>query len=212
LVLTFDPFWGAHPQGLHQNVAGSHVQYLARVSVSDIALKAHIYYNVRLQGKMVMRQGWYRLALAVFAVTAGANEGATQGLGQTLEVQVTQSGFAGETGRLWIIQPDGKWIVRRVGPGAPQEPVATGSLTETQVAELRTQLERSDFQSLPNSFGESVQVNPHRLVIRWGGREVMLTSPPGENPIASTPVPSTPQTQRQRAAAIAREVQRLTAE
>lgn len=163
-------------------------------------------------GKMDMRRGWFRLTLAIFAIGARGNEGAAQGLGQTLEVQVTQSGFAGEMGRLWIIQPDGRWVVKRVGPGAAQEPTATGSLTEAQVAGLRTELEKRDFQSLPSTFGARVEVNPHRVVIRWGAREVMLTSPPGENPVASPPGPSSSLSQEQRLAAIVREVQRLTTE
>jgi hypothetical protein len=159
-----------------------------------------------------MRQGWCSLVFAVLAAAIGGGEGAAQGLGQPLEMQITQSGFAGETGRVWTVRPDGTWTVRRLGPGAPEAPTATGSLTEAQIAELRRLLDRNDFQALPNSLGEPVDVNPHRLTIRWGRREVVLMTPPGDNPLVKLPQASVPQTPEQRVVAIARDVQKLTTE
>jgi hypothetical protein len=58
-----------------------------------------------------------------------------------------------------------------------------------------------------------VDVNPHRLTIRWDRREVVLMTPPGDNPLVKLPEEaSVPQTPEQRAVAIARGIQKLTTE
>ena len=143
-----------------------------------------------------------------------SGEGAAQqGLDQPLEVRVTQTGFAGETGRAWTVQPDGSWAVRGIGPGALPGPAATGRLTEAQLTELRASLDRNDFRALPGETGAAaVPVNPHRVTISLGGREVVVTTPPGEDPLATVGATGGSRTPEARVAAIARDVRKLTAE
>jgi len=164
---------------------------------------------------MNIRRSWALWALGIFAAvaTAGGEGAAQQGLDQPLEVQVTQTGFAGETGRAWTVQPDGSWAIRDIGPGASPGPVATGRLTEAQLGQLHASLDRNDFRTLPSETGAAaVPVNPHRVTISLGGRKVVVTTPPGEDPLATVGAARGSWTPEGRVAAIVHDVRRLTAQ
>ena len=109
-----------------------------------------------------MRHGWHWFAWVVGTASCVGGLVAAQVIERPLEVRITQTGFAGETGRLWTIQQDGSWTMRRIGPG-DAAPV-TGSLTASQAAELRAALQQNEVQSLRGAAGASVPVDgepPH---------------------------------------------------
>jgi hypothetical protein len=99
-------------------------------------------------------------------------------LKEKLEIRDLQGGFAGFTGRAWIIEPDGSYQAGRVGPNDRFEAESKGRLSKEKLAELARQLARNDLLALKDT-GEA-GVNPHVVTIQFGKRTVTLNLPAGE--------------------------------
>jgi hypothetical protein len=97
----------------------------------------------------------------------------------------TQSGFAGETGNVWTIAPDCSFTVaRQVGLNVLQ-PHKQGQLTPEQRAELKGMLDRMAATVLPEQLGAGPQVNARRITLSYGGKQSVLSLPPGGGDIAT---------------------------
>ena len=94
-----------------------------------------------------------------------------------------QSGFAGETGTVWSIAPDCSFTIARQIGAKVLEPHKRGHLTIDQQARLKDMLDRSAQLDFQNRRGVSPQVNPRRISLSYGGREAVLTLPPGGDAI-----------------------------
>ena len=117
---------------------------------------------------------------------SGTNMAQESSLSAPLLVKDLQSGFAGETGRVWTISPDGSYAVaRQIGLNV-LDPDKQGRLTPEQWAQLKTLLDRMAVMALPRQLGGAPQVNARRITLSYGGKESVLNLPPaGGNPGAS---------------------------
>jgi hypothetical protein len=100
-------------------------------------------------------------------------------LSAPLVLQDTQSGYAGETGTVWTIAPDCSFTVaRRIGLKM-LEPYRRGQLTPEQRRQLKELLDRMTAAALPERIGDGPQVNPRRIALAYGGKQAVLSLPPG---------------------------------
>jgi hypothetical protein len=96
-----------------------------------------------------------------------------------LVVKDLQSGFAGETGRVWTISPDGGYTVARQIGLKVLEPDRQGRLLPEQWVQLKTLLDRMAVMALPPQLGGVPQVNARQITLSYGGRESVLNLPHG---------------------------------
>jgi hypothetical protein len=126
-------------------------------------------------------------------------------LKERIELDETQGGFAGFTGRYYVIEPDGSWSTGPIKPQSKKgEPTAKGKLTEKQLAGLAKELGRHDLAGLP-SHG-ATRVNPKVVTIRFGDKASVLQPERGKS------APEEDQAVRARYDAIAQAVKMLCKE
>jgi len=103
-----------------------------------------------------------------------------------LVLKDVQGGFAGETGRVWTISPDGGYTVARQIGLKELDPDQQGRLTPEQWAQLKALLDRMAVLALPRQLGGAPQVNARRITLSYGGQLSVLNLPPaGGGPGAS---------------------------
>ena len=125
------------------------------------------------------------LALLGFLIS-GTNMAQENSQSAPLVVKDLQSGFAGETGRIWTISPDGGYAVSRQIGLKVLEPDKQGRLTPEQWARLKALLDRMAVVALPQQLGGGPEVNARRITFSYGGKESVLNLPPaGGDPGAS---------------------------
>jgi hypothetical protein len=100
-------------------------------------------------------------------------------LSAALVLKDTQGGFAGETGMVWTIAPDRSYTVARQIGRKVLDPHKQGRLTSEQQARLNELLGRMTAAALPEQFGGGPQANPRRITLSYGGKQSMLSVPPG---------------------------------
>jgi hypothetical protein len=100
-------------------------------------------------------------------------------LSAPLVLKDTQSGVAGETGNVWTIAPDCSFTVaRQVGLNLLQ-PHKQGQLAPQQRLQLKQMMDRMAATALPQELGSGPQVNARRITLAYGGKQSVLTLPPG---------------------------------
>ena len=100
-------------------------------------------------------------------------------LSAPLVLKDMQSGVAGETGNVWTIAPDCSFTVaRQVGLNVLQ-PHKQGQLTPQQRLQLKEMMDRMAATALPEQLGSGLQVNARRITLAYGGKQSVLTLPPG---------------------------------
>jgi hypothetical protein len=114
---------------------------------------------------------------AIFVVGAGAavaagdeTNSATKGSGLTevIEIREAQSGFAGVSGTITRIEPDGAFTISHFLNEAVQAPHQQGRLTEEQQEGLSRLLEESDLSALPKELGERPEINEKVITVTVG--------------------------------------------
>jgi hypothetical protein len=106
-------------------------------------------------------------------------------LSAPLVLKDTQSGVAGETGNVWTIAPDCSFTVaRQIGLNVLQ-PHKQGQLTPQQRLQLKQMMDRMTATALPEQLGGGPQVNARHITLAYGGRQSVLTLPPGGGDLAS---------------------------
>lgn len=128
-----------------------------------------------------------RVGLALLGLLiSGTNMAQESSLSAPLVVKDLQSGFAGETGRVWTISPDGGYTVARQIGLKVLEPDQQGRLTSEQLVQLKTLLDRMAMMALPPQLGGAPQVNARRITLSYGGKQSVLSLPlAGGDPSAS---------------------------
>jgi hypothetical protein len=89
-----------------------------------------------------------------------------------------QGGFAGDTGKIRTIEPDGSWRIEEFITEDGKEQVKTmrtGRLSEAALEALAKSFATHDFRSLPEKVGEEEPVNPHKVTISFGKRRTTLS-------------------------------------
>jgi hypothetical protein len=91
----------------------------------------------------------------------------------------TQGGFAGFTGNLYVIHPDGKWTITRVFNRRKFKPHACGKLSETQLQVFTAALKRNRVDKLPSLSGGRAQANPLVITVTFGKHRSVCSLPAG---------------------------------
>jgi hypothetical protein len=95
-----------------------------------------------------------------------------------LELRDEVSGFAGRAGRMWAVEPDGRWsfaLLQPAGSGKVKEVVQkSGQLKSDEIMALAKDLAAHDLAGLPTNHGEIPRINPHRIVLKFGNKQVFL--------------------------------------
>jgi len=100
-------------------------------------------------------------------------------LSATLKLKDVQGGFAGFTGVIWTIHPDGSWDRKRIVGHATRKPDLTGKLTAKQLQQIADVLVHAQVDKLPGRLGKFHGANPHVVTLGWGKRQCAWTLPPG---------------------------------
>jgi len=130
----------------------------------------------------MIRQLMWLLALVLIVAPCRGDSEPKDYLGdgklkEPLEIRDVQGGFAGFTGKMWRIEPDGKWTMGSVFQQKVKEE-AKGQLSAKQLEALAKDLARFDLSGLKDQG--KAKVNPHVVTIKWGKREATLTVGAGE--------------------------------
>jgi hypothetical protein len=87
-------------------------------------------------------------------------------------------GYAGLSGRMWVVEPDGRWSLvdlRPAGSGKVKEVQRqAGQLKPDELVALAKDLAAHDLNGLPVKHGENPKINPHRIVLKFGDKEMVL--------------------------------------
>lgn len=102
-------------------------------------------------------------------------------LAETLELQDAQEGFAGLSGEILTVQPDGTWRIARFLNDRVEEPHRRGRLSAKELKALAGVLAEQDFSELPSVVGQAPEVNPHRITVRFGETSSTLVMEPGQD-------------------------------
>jgi hypothetical protein len=96
-----------------------------------------------------------------------------------LELKDAQEGFAGVSGMIWTIEPDGTFRAVRFLNAQITELSREGQLTKEGLASIAEALTGQDFFALPAKIGHESKANPHRMTLSFGQKAVTLVLPPG---------------------------------
>ena len=105
-------------------------------------------------------------------------------LSAPLVLKDLQSGVAGETGNVWTIAPDCSFTVARQIGLSVLQPHMQGQLTPQQRLQLKQMMDRMTATALPDQLG-GPQVNARRITLAYGGKQSVLTLPPGGGDLKS---------------------------
>ncbi|MUG93596.1 hypothetical protein F7734_14650 [Scytonema sp. UIC 10036] len=98
-----------------------------------------------------------------------------------LEFQDGQMGFAGFSGVVWTISPDGSCQAARFLNETVSPPHQTGQLDRQNLVQLANVLSSQNFSDLPSEIPSEPTLNPHRFTIRWGTKSSTLTLKPRQS-------------------------------
>ena len=107
-------------------------------------------------------------------------------LSATLTLKDVQGGFAGFTGVVWTIRPDGTWDRKRIVGRATRKPDLNGKLSARQLQQIADALAHAQMSKLPARLGKFRGANPHMVTLGWGKQQCAWTLRSG------TPVPKYP--------------------
>ncbi len=100
-------------------------------------------------------------------------------LSATLKLKDVQGGFAGFTGVIWTLHPDGSWDCKRIVGRATRKSDLTGKLTAKQLQQIADVLAHAQVDKLPGRLGKFRGANPHVVTLGWGKQQCVWTLPPG---------------------------------
>lgn len=95
-------------------------------------------------------------------------------LRQPLVLRDAQGGFAGFTGWIWTIKPDGSWQRQSFLNEQVREADKSGKLSPEQLTALAAELAKQDLLKLPARIGGDPMVNPHIFTISFGEKQSQL--------------------------------------
>lgn len=129
-----------------------------------------------------------------------------------LEVRDAQSGFAGLSGTITRIEPDGTFTVSRFLNERVEEPHREGRLAGEEIESLAQVLDEQGFYELRQEIGRAPPVNPRTITVSLGERTATLSLEPGaELEEAIGVFAARPESPEARLLTIAQAVEELTA-
>jgi hypothetical protein len=124
------------------------------------------------------------LAMLIFACVGSAaamGAGPLLPLTEKVELQELQTGFAGTTGTVWTVEPDGRYTIA----GKVNEqltPRQEGTLDAAQLSKIAETLAAADAENLPTEMGEPPPVNPQTIILRVGEKSSTFNTIGGVDP------------------------------
>jgi hypothetical protein len=121
------------------------------------------------------------LILACVGSAAAMGAGPLQPLTEKVELQELQTGFAGTTGTVWTVEPDGRYTIA----GKINEqltPRQEGMLDAAQLSKIAETLAAADAGNLPIEMGEPPPVNPQTIILRVGEKSSTFNTIGGIDP------------------------------
>jgi hypothetical protein len=118
------------------------------------------------------------LAMLMFACIGSAaamGAGPLLPLTEKVELEELQTGFAGTTGTIWTVEPDGRYTIA----GKVNEqltPRQEGTLDAAQLSKIAETLAAADAENLPAEMGEPQPVNPKVIILRVGEKASTFTT------------------------------------
>ena len=107
-------------------------------------------------------------------------------LSATLTLKDVHGWFAGFTGVIWTIRPDGSCDRKRIIGRTTQKPDLDGKLNAKQLQQIAGVLAHAQMDKLPARLGKFRGANPHVVTLGWGKQQCAWTLRSG------TPVPKYP--------------------
>lgn len=89
-------------------------------------------------------------------------------LAQTLTLRDSQGGFAGFSGSLWTIEPDGTWRRAPFLNEDVREAEQSGQLSAKELSALAAALKQHKLVDLPKNIGGEPMTNPHVFTLTFG--------------------------------------------
>ncbi|HSK39108.1 MAG TPA: hypothetical protein VK943_05005 [Arenibaculum sp.] len=115
----------------------------------------------------------------MMGVTATMASSPAGQLSAPLELKVSQAGFAGITGTVTTIEPDGGYRVSTFVNEMVRPPESEGRLPPEALQAIVRSLEAQDFSRLPDEMGEPPPVNAKTVTLRYGDRSAAMVLEPG---------------------------------
>ncbi len=123
-------------------------------------------------------------------------------LQSTLTLRDSQGGFAGYSGEVWTITPNGHFTIAHFLNDRIAEPRWQRDLSQSELKSLARVLCKSHFLELPDSLGSEPKVNPHSLTLSFGKKQTTLVLPAGKSSDEMTAPPENAQAWRNFAAVV----------
>lgn len=101
-------------------------------------------------------------------------------LQSSLTLRDSQGGFAGYSGEVWTITPDGHFTIAHFLNDKVAEPSWQRDLSPSELKSLARVLCKNHFLGLPDSLGGEPKINPHSLTLSFGEKQTTLVLPPGD--------------------------------
>jgi len=98
-----------------------------------------------------------------------------------LTLRDSQGGFAGYSGEVLTITPDGHFTIAHFLNDKIAEPHWQRDLTPAELKALAQVLCKNHFLKLPDSLGSEPKVNPHSLTLAFGTKQTTLVLPPASS-------------------------------
>lgn len=98
----------------------------------------------------------------------------------SLTLRDSQGGFAGFSGELWTLTPDGHFTIAHFLNDKTEAPYWQSDLSQAELKSVAQALSANRFLQLPASLGGEPKVNPHSLTLSFGNKQSTLALPPGE--------------------------------
>lgn len=151
--------------------------------------------KVRVQGELAARKGieiqqrWMvNVASLQPALPTPMQEGMASYLDDrgyllhALEFTDSQTGFAGRSGSVLTLEPEGSWKYQTFLNDEKRPAERSGKLETEEIRQLVAVMVSVRFGGLKEKMGTSPQVNPHELSLKWGATVRTLTLRGGEVP------------------------------
>lgn len=98
-----------------------------------------------------------------------------------VEFTDAQEGFAGNSGTITSIEPDGSFQVARFLNEIVREPHHRGQLTGEELKALTDVLSEQRWSELPSQMGQRPTINPHRVAISYAEKRATIVLAPGQS-------------------------------
>ncbi|MBT6157418.1 MAG: hypothetical protein HOL01_09665 [Planctomycetaceae bacterium] len=86
----------------------------------------------------------------------------------------SQSGFAGESGHIFVIEPNGAWTKQPFLNKNVRDVEQKGQLTKKQLQELASGFSKHNLLTIPRRLGKPIGANPHVFTVTFGKTQCAL--------------------------------------